>query len=266
MGTKLRKILLEMSENRQKINELLGAGELSDDQRNDLEKRTCRMQELEVEHRASIVGDTETTVTETSVEDRRLSNLIGSASIGEIVSAVVEHRMTVGAEAELQQHFKMNGNQIPLELIEDRATTPAPADVGQNMDPIIGYVFPQSAAAFLNVSMPTVGVGEKVYPVLTTPATANTPAEGATSAETTGAFSSDVLVPGRLQASFEFSREDRARFAGMSEALRQNLSESLSNGLDKQIISGTNGFLGASGLTAPSNPPEIWLPSHSIKI
>ena len=90
--------------------------------------------------------------------------------------------------------------------------------------------------------MPTVPVGEAVYPVLSTNATVGTPAENAPQAETTGSFSADVLSPSRLQASFFYSREDRARFSGMDEALRMNLSDALADGLDKQILAGTEGL------------------------
>ena len=106
----------------------------------------------------------------------------------------------------------------------------------------------------MGVASPTVPVGESVWPVLTTPATVGTPAENAEQAETTGAFSADVLSPLRLQASFFYSREDAARFAGMGDALRQNLGEALGNALDAQIVAGVNGLLGTSGLTAPTPP------------
>ena len=111
--------------------------------------------------------------------------------------------------------------------------------------------FPQSCAAFLHVDMPTVPVGEAVFPVLTTNATVGTPAENAEQAETTGSFTAEVLSPSRLQASFFYSREDRARFRGMSEALRMNLSEALSDSLDRQILVGTNGLL--TGTNLPNN-------------
>ena len=91
--------------------------------------------------------------------------------------------------------------------------------------------------------MPTVGVGEAVYTVLTKELDVRTPAENATAAETTGAFSAEVLSPSRIQAAFFYSREDRARFAGMDAALRENLSMGLSDGLDQQILAGTNGLL-----------------------
>ena len=77
-----------------------------------------------------------------------------------------------------------------------------------------------------------------------------TPAENADADETTGSFSASVLSPARLQSAFFYSREDRARFAGMAESLRQNLSDALSDGLDKQIIAGTNGLLTGTNLTA----------------
>ena len=91
--------------------------------------------------------------------------------------------------------------------------------------------------------VPTVASGEAVFPVLTSALTVGTPAENAAQAETTGAFSAEVLSPGRLQASFFYSREDRARFSGMDAALRENLSDGLADGLDDQIVSGTNGLL-----------------------
>ena len=97
--------------------------------------------------------------------------------------------------------------------------------------------------------MPTVPVGDSVFAVLTSELDVGTPAENATQAETTGAFSANVLSPSRLQASFFYSREDRARFAGMDEALRMNLSDGLSDGLDEQVLAGTNGLLTGTNLS-----------------
>ena len=79
--------------------------------------------------------------------------------------------------------------------------------------------------------------------MLTSELTVGTPAENGEQDETTGSFSADVLSPKRLQASFFYSREDRARFQGMDESLRENLSMGLADGLDEQIIAGTTGLL-----------------------
>ena len=240
-----QKIALEMSTKRESLNALLGADELSDEQRAEMGVLTTRMQQLEVEARAAILAEDETTITRTDVvdgEDRELRSLIGRANVGNIFEAALEHRATDGVEAEVQGHFKLSANSIPLAMLETRAVTPAPADVGTNQSAIIPGVFPQSCAAFMAVDMPTVAVGEAVYPVLTKNADVHTPAEHAAAAETTGSFAADVLSPARLQASFFYSREDRARFSGMDAALRSNLSDALSDGLDKQILVGTEGL------------------------
>ena len=247
-----QRVALEMSEKREKLNGLLGVDELSDEQRTEMGTLTERLQQLEIEARAAILAEGEPTITRTVItdgEDRELRSLIDRASVGMIFEAALEHRATDGAEAELQAHYRLSANAIPLAMLETRAVTPAPSDVGQSQSTIIPGVFPQSCAAFMGVDMPTVPVGEAIYPVLATNATVGTPAENAAQAETTGSFTADVLSPRRLQASFFYSREDRARFAGMDEALRSNLSDALSDGLDKQILTGTEGLFTGTNLS-----------------
>ena len=195
-----------------------------------------------------------------TAEEREYSELVERASVGDVFAAAVSHRSAEGATAELQQAAKLEGNQVPLDLLQDRdgpardehrAVTPAPANVGAVQHPVIGYVFPQGAAAFLGVQQPRVGVGEQVYPVLTKAPTVVDADEAANVDETTGAFSADALVPRRLQASFFYAREDAARFRDMDTALRQALNDGLSDGLDKAVIAGaTAGILGANGVAA----------------
>ena len=128
-------------------------------------------------------------------------------------------------------------------MVEHRAVTPAPGDVGQNQSDITGYVFPQSVAAFLGIPSPMVGVGDQTFPVLTSDPAASTPAENAAVSETTGVYSADVLVPGRIQASFFWSREDAARMAGMGDSLQEALQGAMGDKLDSEIMQGTNGLL-----------------------
>ena len=169
--------------------------------------------------------------------------LVARCSLGDIFGASIEHRQTEGAVRELQEHLGLSGNQVPLDLLlEHRAVTPAPSDVGQNLAAIIPGVFPQSCAAFMGIDTPRVGVGEAVFPVLTTNAGPGTPAENDPQSETTGSFSAEVLSPGRIQASFFYSREDRARFMGMDASLRENLSMALADKLDSEILAGAEGL------------------------
>ena len=199
-----------------------------------------------------VAGDEPVETTTTRKESKERAELYQKASVGDLVHALVNGRSGVqgGAMAELQKEHGLADNEIHVRQLapETYAVTPAPTNTQETQQPTIPYVFPQSCAAFLGVDIPTVGVGEAVFPVLTKELDVRTPLENADADETTGAFSAEVLSPARIQASFFYSREDRARFAGMDESLRENLSEGLADGLDKQIIAGTNGLLTGTNL------------------
>ena len=255
--TPRQKIELRRSEIRSRLGEIAGlAGHALTDEV--VAERDGLMTELgmsEPQLRAAIEaegGETRATDDADDGEGAELRALTARASVGAIVAATIEHRATDGPTAELQQHVGLAANQIPLALLrgeaESRAVTPAPANVGTTQAAIIPGVFPRAASTWLSVDMPTVGVGEAVYPVLTTNADAEALAEHAAGTETTGSFSAEVLSPSRLQASFFYSREDAARFADMDMALRMNLSEALADELDAEIIAGTNGLLGGTNL------------------
>ena len=241
--THLQRRQIEQSEIREQIAEILNAEGEPD--REALASLTKRSQDLELEIRAATIADggvKETETRTTDPESRELEGLITRSNLGEVFDAAISHGQTSGAIRELQEHFGMNGNQVPLELIK-RAYTPAPTDVGANMAPIIQPVFPQSAAAWCGVDMPSVPAGQAVYPVLTNNDAAADVDAGSSVSEITGAFTSDVLKPRRIQASFFYRREDAALFAGMDSALRQNLSDSLSSGLDKYVLTADGGLL-----------------------
>ena len=264
-----QKYALRRSEIRERLNELQQVDSLSEDLKAEMRKLSTEYQEVEVRWRAAVAvedqDETDTTDT-TDSESAELHRMETRANVGRYFGAVLDHRQVDGVEAELQQHFNLGGNQLPISMLmerrqvernlETRAVTPAPTNVQGTQNRIIPAVFPASAAAFLGIPQPTVGIGEQVYPVLTTSATVNTPAKNAESTETTGAFSSDKLTPQRLQASFFWAREDAATFQGMGEALRANLREALSDKLDEYILSdGTVGLLGG-GIDAPTDPTD----------
>ena len=156
---------------------------------------------------------------------------------------MVDHRATSGATLELQQHLKINANHVPLALlrspVEKRSVTafPAAAEAVASFRPIVPPVFALGDAAFLGVDMPTVPVGDAVFPVLTTRPTIGGPHKDSSEVdETTGVFTVDALEPSRLQASFFYRRSDAARFAGMGEALRSALEGGLSEAMDKEVV------------------------------
>ena len=136
-------------------------------------------------------------------------------------------------------------------MVEDRTSglTPAPSNAGADQRPIIPAIFPQSVAAFLGINGQSVSVGEQAFAVVSTSASPGAPAEGSDQDHSTAGFESAALVPSRLQASLFFSVEDAARIQGLSEALRMNLSDALSDELDNQILTNaTTGLFSGTNL------------------
>ena len=258
--TPIQTLEIRAGEIRKRLADIGSMSELSDETRSELDKLKLEYADNDSKRAALVISeDAPVTHIETrSAEGREFRSLVNGANVGHIFDAALQKRSVDGATKELQDHYGLDQNQVPLALLvkswpdndelETRAVTPAPANVGQQQQSIVPYVFPQSVGVFLGVTMPTVGVGEQVYPVLTSTLSVKTPAENVDADETTGAFSADVLSPARLQAAFFYSREDRARFAGMDAALRENLSMGLSDGLDKEILTGGNGLLHSTNL------------------
>ena len=251
-----QKLALRASEIRTKLAALAGTdGELSDEAKGEIGTLRNEYQDVEVRYQATATSeDAKETETSESAEGAEYRALVDKAELGSIFAATLEHRNTDGAEAELQSHLKIGPNQVPLALLrtEERAVTPAPTNTGATEQPVVAAVFANSVGSFLGVDQPTVGVGDAVYPVITSRATVAGPFVLSEEAgETTGAFEAELLKPERLQASYFYKRTDSARFRGMSSALRENLSMALSDALDKEIVSGTDGLL--TGANLPNN-------------
>ena len=249
--TDRQKLELRQSAIRGRLAEL-GAAEGTDEAKSEIDTLAVEYASNEARVRAFMLASDEPVETSTArKEGEEKADLYRKASVGDLVYALVNGKSGVkGAMAELQAEHGLSDNEIHIRQLspETYGVTPGAAEVGQDQQPIIPYVFPQACAAYLGVDMLTVAVGSAVFPVLTKKLDVKTPAENADADETTGAFSADVLSPSRIQASFFYSREDRAKFQGMDESLRENLSMGLMDGLDAQIISGTNGLLTGTNL------------------
>ena len=244
--TKSQLLQIKMSETREKVNDLATAESEDDISRRD--KLAGELKAQEIEYRTVIKAeDADSTTSET----REWADVSNRFDLGEMFTNVMEHRASAGAIGEVQSERGLAPNDIPTEmLMEERAVTPAPSDVGRTQTEITGFIFPQSVAAFMGIQSPIVPVGDTAFPVLTSDPAAGVPAENASQSETTGAFAADVLTPKRIQASFFWSREDAARMAGMGDALREALQGGLADKLDKEILQGSEGLLTDTKLTA----------------
>ena len=278
---KSQRIAREMSEKRQKINELLTLDERTDEQRAELDTLTKRIQECEVEYRAALTaeGDDETrrNADEPDAEMRERIDLRGRASLTNFLRAAMQGRMVSGPEAELQQAAGVNG--IPLELWdtaevmeaerraaqgpEHRAVTPAPGTVGVNLDRIRPAVFANSIAPRLGIEMPRVMSGTYASATITTSQSAAAKAKGVAADATAGAFTVTTATPKRISARLEIAIEDVAAVgqANFESILRENLALVLSDELDDQAINGDGQAPNLAGmfqrLTDPSDPSTV---------
>ena len=259
--TILQKLQIEQSSVREAINLLLALETRSADQDSELEKLTGVGQALEPQIRAAIIAspDPQETISVGDASDLELRSLIHDASPGKILAAVHARRPTDGRELELQQHYKVGGNEIPHAMLEIRAATPAPANVATNQTEIIQPIFGQTGAAFLNIPMPIVHPGAVTYPIISSRPSPETPAEGVTVTADipAGSFTADLLKPAAAQAQIEFSREDAASFPSMSDSLAKVILDSVGFELDRQMLVHTTEGLLTAGLTTPANPAAL---------
>ena len=220
---------------------------------------TNEVSSKEPELRAALAAepDPQEVVTDTGdPETRELQRLTERANVGAIFAAALEHRNTEGETSELQKHYGLNGNQVPLEMlridrgVEERAAATVPASIGDaSQAEVITPVFTSGDGAFLGIERPTVPVGDAAYPVLSTSPSVKGPfTDSSEAAQTNAAFVANGLSPQRLQASFSYRRTDAARFAGLDASLRLALSGGLEEALDDQAISGTDGLLTGTNL------------------
>ena len=239
-------LALRASELREKLNTLSNATEdLTDEQRTEVDTLTTEYRDVEVRLRAAIVSDDDAKAAagidgNLDGEGRELRELRAKASVGVIVAAALEHRSINGPEAELQAHFKIGGDEVPLDLLADdveaRVVTSAPANHQVSQRPIVQPIFSMGDAAFLNVRQERLAPGDSVFPTLSTAPDVGVQTDSTSIAETDGSFSADVLQPARVQASFFYRETDAIRFPMMDSALRSALSMGLSEAIDKKLV------------------------------
>ena len=160
---KSQKTMLALSEKRQKQTELAekvnaSADGATEDQAKERTALATGITKLETEYRSQLEAEaTDETRTFGDAEARERRALVAGCNIGAIFAATIDHRQTDGQVAELQESLNLAANQVPLELLETRAVTPAPGEVQASQAAIEPYVFPGSVAEFLAIPRPTVG-------------------------------------------------------------------------------------------------------------
>ena len=234
-----RELLRKLSELREKL-----AAETDETKANEIRVDMARLeaewrQADEAEHAAANDDDDDDDGTEAR------HPLIGQVEMRNYISAAAQGARLEGREAELNQDLGLGGGagvRVPWEALsplEERADTVAPSVVGIQQQSIIARIFARTAAAFLGVDMPTVGIGETEYVVMTGGTEPQMRAPGASQAgQTAATFATTTLGPKRLSAEYVVRIEDLVRLRGLEEALRSDLRMAFGVAMDKQVLDG----------------------------
>ena len=199
---------------------------------------------------------------EFTAESTEMRELVHKASVGRIIGAVSQGRsINDGAERELQEHFGVDGNAIPLRMLmpEHRAAASfgtSPATPGSSPG-IAGQVFGDGVSAFVNTRFEDVPAETRSYPVITIGALGNvgTPAASAEQTETNAVLEVKELTSSRAQVQFAYTVEDAATFTGVDAGLTENIRAGLREKLDEQILNKAAAGLLTAVHSANPTPP-----------
>ena len=250
-----QELQLRASEIRQRLNALAGKDTLTAEERAEVDTLSTELATVETQYRAAVQAeDSEAREhrAEGDGEHAELRALVGNARLGRYIQAAAESRAVDGREGELnaacglgagmvpwvmlappaESRHQANGDEHRADVATDRPATGNPV----NQAEILPRVFARTAAAFLGVDMPSVGVGEASYPVFTSGTAAATVAEAAGQDAAAATFTANVLTPRRLTGRYIWNVEDAAVMAGLESALRSDLSMVLGDQLDKSIL------------------------------
>ena len=281
-----QKLTLRASEIRTRLSEIAGLPDdgVTAEIRTETDTLTTEYQNVETRLRAAMVAeDADRQAAELrggdgdDAETRELRSLQGRASLGRYLSGFANQEQLTGAERELAETrgLSTSGNVLPWDALlppprpgaelRDDAVTGAPGTGNPvQQSAIIQRVFARSAVRRLGVLMPSVGVGQASYPVISAgQAGAFVAADGAVEAAA-GTITPNALAPVRLQARLQFRIEDAMTTLGLESGLADDLTMALGDRLDAQVIglgdANVRGFLATAahgGLADYADPGEV---------
>ena len=260
--TRRDKIQLAQSQNRGALNALIDvdASERTDEQAATLATLMAEARRLETDLQAAIIASPDEKHTTETVDAETAERLAlrNRSTFGAFVLAALSGRLPGGSEAEFSAAFGAQPGSCPMDLWEaDRpevikaAATAAPATgTGTTVAPVQPFVFAPSIASRLGIDMPSVGTGGYSEMTISTKLPAAPKAKGVDATDTAGALTAQNAGPRRVSARMTVTLEDVAAIgaANFESALRQNVSMSLSDAIDNQIINGDGNSPNISGL------------------
>ena len=280
---------LEQSELREQINGYLNQEtELTTENRADLDTLTKRGIALELELRAALVSESESSEKRTwagDAEGREIRQMLTAVSIRDYLFAAAASKGIEGRAAELNAALEVpiiggsGGVAVPWAALETRAFTDT-GDLGggTGQRPVLERLFGPGIMDTLGVRLDAVPYGLAQWPLITSGTTVANVGEGTAAAAAVAAgFSTETLKPKRLTGRFEFTHEQNAEVANLEEYLRKDLVDDAKSQMEMLTITGNEasnahepaGFL--EKLTAATAPAATsvfadYAGSHAVAV
>ena len=231
-----QRVQMKMSELRQKVNGLPETRE----SKAEYDAKCLELNALEADYRKALEAEAKETdgAEFNSAETAEVRGLIQRASAAGIISAVALHRVSDGAEGELQRALGVGGDVVPWQLMENRAAATFTANTGEaSLGRFTGKAFADSIAEFVGCQVVMVPAGEADYPILGTGASVEYQTDSTSVTESTAAFTVEKLTPrNRYQASFAVREQDLIAFSGAGEAVTEELRAATRDRLDQDLM------------------------------
>ena len=250
-----QKLALRRSEVRQRLNELAGVDDLTDELRAEMDTLEGEYRDNERQTRAALIAEGDDGGNRDpepgDAETRERLELRSRVRIGKYIGAAMAGKGATGAETEYAAACGIEDG-FPLHLIaperETRArretrATESDVDAGATQAGWLDRMFAGRAAARLGVTFESVAPGTATFPVVET---GPTPAQrGRSEAVGSGAqawtVSANEVKPTRHAARVTFTMEDAARLPGLEEALRRDLRMAVAESIDRAVFVGDAG-------------------------
>lgn len=281
--TESQRLTVRASEIRQRLNEIAGleGDALTDEIRSEGDGLNSEYRDVETKLRAALVGEDQPPAEHRDdtmdAETRAFVQLRNRTRLGRWFQSFVDQTPLTGAEAELNEHRGLSdaGHVLPWDAllpsgaggVEVRADVVSPAPSSGNpvsQQQIIQRVFARAGVRRLGVMMPAVPVGTASYPVIGTGQDAAFVAKDGAKEAAAGSITPNLLAPVRLQARVQLRIEDLMTTLGLEDAWREDLTLSLMDKLDAQVLGAGNarvrGFLATAangGLADYADPGAV---------
>ena len=239
-----QRLEIRASEIRQRLAELAGVDELSDENRNEIGTLRTEYTDVEVRVQAATVAGDEPAPVEQRSEDKELAELRGKITLGNYVGAAMEMRNSTGAEVEYNAEVGLAPNAFPLEILapEVRATTDT--DAARTQASWLDRLFSETAAMALGVTFQGVAPGTSSHPITSAGASAAQRARSESATAASWTVGTTEIKPTRNAVRAVFSEEDSYRLPGLEDALRRDLGMALTEGVDRAVFKGDAGATG----------------------